>query len=177
MKEPNEEELSILIGKLIEGQMKYFDRFYELTKTRIFYNIYAIVQDFQLSEDVLQETFLRFLNSLPTLDPASSPIGYLYVISRNLALSTVKKRRKETAIEDYENSVAFSESQTPPSNLLDRAKKLLNAKEFQIVVLHVVNGLSHKEIAHYQKRPLGTITWAYNNAIKKLRKGLGENYG
>lgn len=35
--------------------------------------------------------------------------------------------------------------------------------------------MSHKEIAKLLHRPLGTILWAYNNALKKLKKGMEKN--
>lgn len=56
--------------------------------------------------------------------------------------------------------------------LLEKISQILKPQEFQIVVLHVINGLTHKEIAKITKRPLGSITWAYNNAMAKVRREL-----
>ena len=49
-------------------------------------------------------------------------------------------------------------------------KKVLNEDELQIVLLHVVAGYKHREIAAMLDKPLGTVTWTYNNAIKKSRE-------
>ena len=36
------------------------------------------------------------------------------------------------------------------------------------------NDLKHKEIAKIMKKPLGTITWLYNKAVKKMKEKVGE---
>ena len=47
-------------------------------------------------------------------------------------------------------------------------------KEFEIFVLHAVNDYTFEEIAKLKHRPLGTILWSYNNAIKKIQKELAD---
>ena len=37
-------------------------------------------------------------------------------------------------------------------------------------MLYNVEDYTHREIAEILGKPLGTITWTYNKAIKKLRK-------
>lgn len=50
--------------------------------------------------------------------------------------------------------------------------KVLSDGERQIVILHVVSGFKHREIAQMLDKPLGTVLWAYNNALAKLKKEL-----
>lgn len=171
-------ELNRLIRAMKDGRMEEFDRFYELTKREIFYNIYAILSDYQLSEDILQETYLKFLESLERLDADGNPLGYLFAISRNLSLTLAGRRKREVACEELlEPSAATAPDRRSERDLLGKIKELLKPKEFQIVILHAVDGLTHQEIARLLKRPLGSVTWVYSNAIKKIRKGLGDNYG
>ena len=44
----------------------------------------------------------------------------------------------------------------------------------EVVTLHVINDLKFKEIAKIMKKPLGTVLWIYNKAIKKLRDKVGD---
>ena len=53
--------------------------------------------------------------------------------------------------------------------------KVLTQKEEQIVLMHSIYEMGHKEIAEAIHMPLGSVTWAYNNAIKKLRKELEKD--
>ena len=47
---------------------------------------------------------------------------------------------------------------------------LLEPMERQIVTLHVINDLKFREIAEIVEKPLGTVLWIYNKAIKKLKE-------
>ncbi len=160
------------IEALLNGDLSKFTSFYEKTKRNVYYNIYAILKDYALSEDVLQETYVKFLENLPKLKKGQNALGYLYVISRNLALDTIRKRKNESQEEIYDHMLKQEESHLS-NDILDLAERVLKKQEFEIVILHLVNEMPHKEIAKLMHRPLGTILWAYNNALKKLRKEVG----
>ena len=165
----------VIIENLLNGELSYFNEFYEKTKYKLFYNILAILKDPVLSEDALQETYLKFLNNLNKLKKEKNILGYLMVVSRNVALDMLKKSSREVQIDDYnlslinDNGINFEYS-----NILLKVKEILSDMEFQIFILHVINEMKHKEISRLLKKPLGSITWAYNNALKKLKKGLKD---
>ena len=165
----------VIIEELLNGELSYFNEFYEKTKYKLFYNILAILKDPVLSEDALQETYLKFLNNLNKLKKEKNILGYLMVVSRNVALDMLKKSSREVQIDDYnlslinDNGINFEYS-----NILLKVKEILSDMEFQIFILHVINEMTHKEISRLLKKPLGSITWAYNNALKKLKKGLKD---
>ena len=46
----------------------------------------------------------------------------------------------------------------------------LNVKEKEIIHLKIVGELTFKEIAELLHIPIGTVTWNYQNAIKKIRR-------
>ena len=50
----------------------------------------------------------------------------------------------------------------------------LSEEERQIVVLHAVSGLKHREIADILEKPLSTVLNKYRRALKKLQALLGE---
>lgn len=163
------------ISEMQRGNMSHFDSFYQETRKAVFYNIFSYVRDYALSEDVLQETYVRFLEKIAELDEKKNVLGYLFVISRNIALDEIKKRKKEADWESVENDREYAtEDSKIEFDVFEKCKSILNEKEFEIVILHVVNSMTHKEIARLKKKPLGTITWAYNRAIKKLKKGWEE---
>ena len=51
----------------------------------------------------------------------------------------------------------------------------LSGDELQVFILHTIDELKHKEIAKIMKKPLGTITWLYNKAVKKVKERIGED--
>ena len=50
----------------------------------------------------------------------------------------------------------------------------LSQEERQIVVLHVVAGLKHREVAALLELPLSTVLNKYNRSLKKLEKLVRE---
>ena len=155
-----------------------FDEFFALTKKALFYSVVAILRDEDSSEDIMQEAYIRFLENVKTLDSNKNPLGYLLRIGRNLAIDYQRKKQKESYLEEYDNTEAYgavdAEVDDDFERVQARMRELLRPEEYEIVILHVINELSHKEIAKIMKKPLGTVTWTYRNAIKKLEKGLSE---
>lgn len=151
-----------------------FDEFYSLTSKAVYLNLCSYIHQREVCEDLEQETYLRFLHSLPKFDPSQSALGLLYVISRNLALTYLRDHKREVSLDQFADAENyFSGNALPPDENGEAyafARKVLNDKEYEIVLLHTANGLTHREIAQELHLPLGTVTWTYNNALKKLRK-------
>ena len=167
--------LNQLFILLQEGKMEYFDEFYELTKRGVFSASYAVLQNQDLAENILQETYLKFLEKLPTLKREQSILAYLMKTAQNLSINEKKKNRRLRYDVDV-SQIGKEDEKNEDALIYETMRKVLNKTEQQIVILHAVEEMTHQEIANELGKPLGTITWAYNNALKKLRKAL-ENEG
>ena len=53
---------------------------------------------------------------------------------------------------------------------LKKAMGSLKPDEREVVDLKVAGGFTFREIAEMVGKPMGTVTWLYNNAIKRLRR-------
>lgn len=156
-----------------KGDLSLFDEFYEQVKQKVFYNIFALTKNYELSEDLLQDTFVKFLNNINDIDPNDSVLGYLMVCSRNLTLDYFKKNNRVRQLDEtVDHPSSVDEDDVDKNIILEKIKEILKPKEFEIFTLHVLSELTFEEISKLQKRPIGTITWAYNNAIKKLKGGM-----
>lgn len=172
-----EVRLKFLIEKIKEDE-SYFSDFFELTKKQIFYNILSILKDHHLSEDVLQETYVQFLSNINSINTNKSILGYLYKISKNKAIDYQRKNKHITNYEMIENQIELS-YETPydhSEEILSKIKSILNDLEYRVVVLHIINELTNKEIGKLIKRPTNTVIWIYNKAIKKIKESLGDEY-
>lgn len=170
-------EINELLVHLKNNELQYFDEFYEQTKKNVFYMAYSILQNFSLSEDILQDTYLKFLQHVKRLNTHQSVVSYLMTIARNLSLNLLKKRKREEIIDAEAFDVEEEQHKDEYDfELLHQIKGILNPDEFQMVVLHVLNDLPHKEVARIMKKPLGTVTWAYNNAIAKLKRRIEDEH-
>ncbi len=166
-------DLKELLIQLQNDKMEYFDEFYNLTKNKVFYMAYSILQDYHLSEDILQDTYIKFLKHKKKVKVDGNILSYLLEISKNLSLNYVKKHKKVVNIDNivfkYEEQY---QEEFEELKLVKDMKKILNENEFQIIILRIINELTNNEIATLLNKPLGTVLWTYNNAIKKLRRDL-----
>jgi RNA polymerase sigma-70 factor (ECF subfamily) len=165
-----------LMMHIQNDEMEYFDMFFEKTKRPVFNLIYSYLRDCDESEDILQETYLKMLRYKKKIKLDGNILSYLLQIAKTLSLNYLKRHKREEYIEDIE--LIGEERKDIPRDLdespvVKAMKEVLKDSEYQIVILHVVNGMTHKEIASLLKKPLGTITWAYNNAIEKVRRKMG----
>ena len=167
----DEVRLKELLKKMKDNNMSYFDEFYNTTKVLIYSNIYSYVKNQAMSEDLLQETYIKFLSNLNDISEEKSIIGFLLTISKNISLDYIKKFSKVNYGDDYEY-VSEDSSLIDKDLILKKIRDILNKKEVDIFILHVLGDLDFNEIAEIQNKPLGTVLWSYNNSIKKLRKEL-----
>jgi RNA polymerase sigma-70 factor (ECF subfamily) len=73
-------------------------------KKPVFFNIYSYVKSYEISEDLLQETFLELLKNTKKIKKSQDLLGYLIVISKNKALNYIKKNKRIITESDLENT-------------------------------------------------------------------------
>lgn len=168
------DNLRDLLIHLKNDEMEYFDEFFEKTKRPTFNLIYSYIKDCDESEDILQETYIKFLRYKKRIKEDMNILAYLFQIAKSLSLNYIKKNKRFIPLEDEDNIIYEREhtQELEDSKIVQVMKKVLNDNEFQIVILHVVNEMTHKEISELLNKPLGTITWSYNNAIAKVRREI-----
>jgi RNA polymerase sigma-70 factor (ECF subfamily) len=123
-----------------------FRLLYEQSAPRLFAYLLRVSGNRSISEDLLQETYCRFLLSkLPDMDNAQQR-SYLFRIASNLLHDRWRRHRESSLPEDLPEP-----SSGPPQ--LDRQLELrqafqqLKVRERQLLWLAYVEGSDHKEIA------------------------------
>jgi RNA polymerase sigma-70 factor, ECF subfamily len=151
-----------------------FDTFYNLTKNQVFYAIVSIIKDQSLAEDLMQDTYVKFLEKIDQYKDGSNPYAYLSTIGRNLAINLYNQRKREVYSEELLETIPYQEEIETDDAQIFKILDLLEESEREIVVLHVINELKFREIANITQKPLGTVLWIYNKAIKKLKEKAGD---
>jgi len=163
------------VKQLKSGQMDAFDVLYHETKTSVYYTILAILKDPSLSEDIMQETYLKALEKIHQFTPRYKFVTWLTTIAKNLAINEYNKRAREQAIDEQEHDYLFTSSSDAYKEAMIRELMVhLSEDERLIVLYHIVENYKFKDIAKKLDKPLGTVTWSYQNALKKLRDKVKE---
>lgn len=111
----------------------------------------------QQAEDLVQDTFVKVLQTRDTLLGMNQPRAYLTTIARNLMIDYTRRRRIEQAyIDELEQMVYLVEAIPSPEHqimlieAIDQICKVLShvsEKAQKAFLLHYFEGCTHKEIA------------------------------
>lgn len=163
-----------IILELKERNYQSFDEFYSLTSKLVYYMIAGIVKNNAIIEDLMQDTYIAFLENIDNVSIKNNPSSYLAQIAKNLSINYCNKYAKVDLNNEY-----FDKMKDPLSeenlNLIDLGIiDYLSGIEKEIVIMHIIGEMRFKDIAVVVDKPLGTVLWLYNKAIKYLRKKIGK---
>jgi RNA polymerase sigma-70 factor (ECF subfamily) len=164
-------DIKLLVKQLQNGDISVFDDIYYATKDTVYYTILSIIKDSSLSEDIMQETYLKALEKIHTYKPRSSFNSWIVTIARNLAINEYNRRKRELKVDPQENEIIFGtvDSMSEKELMVKEMLEYLNPEDREIIIMHVIGDMKHREIAEVLGKPIGTVTWKYNEAINKLK--------
>ena len=167
-----------LILNIAAGDRDALAEIYLQHKGAVYGFALSILRDAQAAEDVMQESFLQLWNAAGSYVPrGQSPVSWLLGITRNTALKHLRSvQRTAVPLEDVpEKADPLDQFLAVENRIITRAvMSRLSEEERQIVMLHAVSGMKHREIASLLDKPLSTVLNKYRRALKKLQDFLGE---
>jgi len=167
--------LEALVKLLKQGDETAFPKLYNETYRQLFFVVLPIIRDKSLAEDIIQDTYLKFLEKLSDYQ-AKNVFSYLITIAKNLAINEYNRRKKTVKIDDFNEFSYYDhvEIKEEMNEAILKALAILERDEKDVFLLHVLENLTHKEIAAIMEKPMGTISWLYAKAIKKMKIYLKE---
>ena len=129
-----------------------FRSLYERTARPLWVYLCRKTRDAQLADDLLQETYYRFLRARMVFESDSHRKNYLFRIATNLANDSYRSMKDEQIPENYEpaekqySGGAARDHQQRTD--VGRAMEKLKPRERDALWLAYAEGLSHKEIAN-----------------------------
>lgn len=164
-----------IIRQMKDNDYRSFDEFYSMTSKLVYYIISDIIKNRQTVEDLMQDTYLKFIQNIGSVNPNQNPNAYLAQIAKNLALNEYNKRKRVVVDDTYFTNLKDQQSDVG-SGIDLGIINYLEGIEKEVVTLKLIGDLKFREIAGMLNKPIGTVQWVYNNAIKKLREKVGEEY-
>lgn len=177
--EEERRELDRLLSGVAAGDREALAQLYRRTRTAVYGLALSYVKNAHDAQDVTQDTFVRVWDSAQQYKPQGSPMGWLLAVARNLALMKLRQgaRQEQLDEEEWDAIPADSPAVTPEDRqILQTALASLADQERQVVMLHAVTGLKHREIAALLQIPLATVLSKYHRALKKLKVQLEGGY-
>ena len=162
--------------RMQSGDKQALREVYEAYLAYIYSIVLQVVGSKEDAEDVTSEFFIKLWKLADTYQPGTGHKTWLATIARNMAIDLLRKKKREVVVEeftDYEEENASNDNveQEVISDIsLKEALENLKQNEREVVNLKIMGEMTFQEIAGILKIPIGTVTWRYQNAVKKLRR-------
>lgn len=152
-------------------------------QSRLYWHIRRLVVDYDLSQDVLQDTFIKAYKNFHQFKQDSQLYTWLYRIATNEALQQLNKMKKmqktdEDAEYHLQNLVAENTSADAEEIqiLLQKAIQSLPEKQKLVFTMRYYDDLPYEEISKVLEMSVGTLKTNYHYAKQKVEDYIKENY-
>ena len=174
----------VLIDSILAGDDTAFSEIVNKYKKSVHALIWRKTGDFQVAEEIAQDTFLQAYQKLATLKNRTQFAGWLYVIASNLC-SDWHRRKKPTmqSLEatnkgsldrtSYESYVAEQREKAATERRREIVKNLLNKlpeSERTVVTLFYLGEMTSEAISKFLGVSVNTIKSRLRRARKRLQK-------
>jgi RNA polymerase sigma-70 factor (ECF subfamily) len=164
----------------------------DMYSARVFGLLYRLTGSRETAEDLLQETFLRVVRTIPEYRHGGKFEAWLFRIAANLARDHARRLRRHGRPVALEGPGRTGESggsglvdagrPDPVAELLKKEAEQrvsavlqgLSEAEREIILLRHFSELSFREIAELLDIPLGTALARAHRALKRLKAALSE---
>lgn len=172
-----------LCRRIVCGDERAFKEVFDRFHRKIHRFVFSIVKDKELSDEIVQETFVTFWLHRETLDPAKPFAALLFTIARRAVIDHWRKaaasdsfrervrQSMKTTTNETEEQIAVNET----LRLTEEAVAKLNGQQQAIFTLSRDEGLSYDEIADRLKISRNTVKYHLVNALKTIRTHLANN--
>jgi RNA polymerase sigma-70 factor (ECF subfamily) len=135
------------------------------------------------AEDAAQEIFVEVWRSAARFDPAAgSEAVFIATIARRRLIDRLRARKRRPVTEEFDEELTRRPDADADSDAgalavdvatAARALEQLGEAQREILVLGIVDGLTHSEIATATGKPLGTVKTQMRRGLIKIRELLG----
>ena len=166
-----------VIKRVAEGDNKALEELFLLYGNKVFRLALTILNDRFLAEDVVQETFLKVQQNAKSYRFRNSEREWIMTIAHNIAIDILRKRKREIVQEEIISHSEIADVVTDCDNDVGFLQLIepLNELDRQIVSLHLISELKHREIAHILNMSVSAVKKRYERAIKRIAHEMEEH--
>lgn len=176
-KDPNAvlEQSLIRLTQAADSDKTALGEIYELMRVPVHAYALSILKNPYDAEDVLHDALLCVDQAAARYRPDGKPMAWIMTITRNLCYQKLRcqTRMVDLPEEAWDRYMDAAEEVTPEDSLvLRQCMEKLSEEERQILVMHAVADMKHREISAVMELPLSTVLAKYHRALKKIRKEM-----
>ena len=148
---------------------------FETYRQNVYAAAFSVCKNAADAEDILQETFLQYHQTNKQFESEQHIRAWLLRVALNRAKDVYrqKKRRRETALEDYMETLTFP---SPESGALFSAVMALPEHYRSVIHLFYYEDYTVDEIAKLLRLTQSNVKVRLSRASKLLKESLGEDW-
>ena len=169
------EGLILAMSNEYTPDMQALETLYGMSKSAVYGFALSILKHPHDAEDVMQEAYIKVFYGAKEYRPQGKPMAWILTIVRNLALMKIRQKKGTSLSIDevWELPDSYNLAKESIDRILLHAVfSVLTDEERQVVMLHAVAGMKHREIAEILDIPLSTVLSKYKRTLSKLKKQL-----
>ncbi len=168
------------------GERQALERLYAQESARLLGVAQRLVRDSALAQDIVHDAFIKIWTRAASFDPSrGSARGWIFSITRNLALNTIRDNAREIQDDGDDQSLEAQATLEGWNQTVDSFDWRVNPGRIEFCleqlepvrrncVFHAyVDGYSHQEIASKLGAPLGTVKAWIKRSLTALRECIG----
>lgn len=165
------------------GDSRAFEEVYERYHRQLYYMAMKYLKSKELSEDAVQEIFVKLWHKRGELDPDKSVKGFLFISLKNHVLNMIRNRKNKilSGVELKEdqhltgNNVMDEVIYTEYEYILNRGLAELSDKKRKVFELKTFNGFSNSEVADLLLISINTVKVHYYHGSQFIRSYLEKH--
>jgi len=174
----------LLIWRLKDGNRDALCRIYEKYESDLLTLAANLLGDSSAAEDVVQDVFICFVQSIDKFRLKGSLKGYLATCVANRARDCIRKRNRQRTIAVNEAEQLGTSANEPVQLVIcsEELQQLSDAltqlpyEQREAVVLHLHGNLKFRQIAKLQKVSIKTAQSRYRYGLDKMRSILNGEF-
>ncbi|WP_394676721.1 RNA polymerase sigma factor [uncultured Sphingobacterium sp.] len=173
-----------LLISLSQGNEQSFFALYDQYSHALFSTIFRMVKDREVSEEIVQDVFLKVWQKRSTIDPNRNFKSWIFTIAKNDVISWYRKLAKESAMQEnlYQHFEQLyimekeGDMQEKQAALLERALDTLSERRKEIFVLCKIEQKSYEEVAKKLNISVSTVSNAMVKSNQHIRQFVQDHY-
>lgn len=173
---------AVLIGRLVNRDMKAFEELYEEYRRKLSHFIANMVNKPQVVEEVFNDTMMVVWQKIGDFAGASKLSTWIFAIAYRKAIRARSKidepMPEEAAVtEDLnENDTQEAYERGRLNEILKKAMRSLSYEHRTVINLTYFEGLHYRDIATIMECPVDTVKTRMFHARRQLKKSLGGDF-
>lgn len=183
LRRPDDIRDELLVLRCLRRDLPAWDELVHRYNDRLYYYVRRMVDQDEQAAQLLQEVWVKVLQSLHSLRQGNRLAPWLYSLTRHVVMSHYRERYSTIEVADYAEldeqpmDDSADAARFEDAELIHFGLSRIGWAEREVLTLHFLDDLSVAEIADVLGIPTGTVKSRLHRAKSELRQVLVREHG